>query len=175
MGNGSSVPPGAFVYIGHVRSPFTTLEGMPLQTVAATGVAGSVVLEDEFAPALRDLAGFSHAWLIVDLHRAQASDATTALPFLDGEPRGVFATRAPRRPNPLGLSLVEVVRIEGPTIVIDGVDLVDGTPVLDVKPYVPLFDARETERVGWLGAAGPRVFERRADDRYGDTAGGAPG
>lgn len=161
-----------FTPIGYVRSRYASPAGAPLQTVAARGEEAAIELEPRYADGLRDLDGFSHAWLIVDLHRAAASDATTALPFLDGEPRGVFATRAPRRPNPLGLSLVEILRIAGPVVVVDGVDLVDGTPVLDVKPYVPLFDAREPARAGWLAEAGPRVFERRADDRYGDAAAG---
>ena len=165
MGSGSSVPPGRFVYIGRVRSPFTTLEGMPLQTVAASGVAGTVELRDEFAPALRDLAGFSHAWLLCDLDRSSGFEVEV-VPYLDDQPRSLFATRSPRRPSPIGLSVVRVVGVDGAILHVEELDLLDGTPVLDIKPYVPLFDARETTRIGWFGEAAERVFDVRSDARY---------
>ena len=165
MGSGSSVPPGTFVYIGRVRSPFTTLEGMPLQTVAASGVAGRVELEDEFAPALRDLAAFSHAWLLCHLDRSSGFEVEV-VPYLDDRPRSLFATRSPRRPSPIGLSLVRVVGVEGPVLHVEELDLLDGTPVLDIKPYVPLFDGRETTKIGWFGEAARRVFEVRSDARH---------
>jgi tRNA-Thr(GGU) m(6)t(6)A37 methyltransferase TsaA len=138
---------------------------MPLQTVAATGVAGSVELLPELAPAIRDLVEFSHVWLLCDLHRAQGYELEFT-PFLDDRPRSLFATRSPRRPNPIGLSLVRVTGVEGASLLVEELDLLDGTPVLDIKPYVPLFDARETDRVGWFGDAAARVFETRADGRY---------
>jgi tRNA-Thr(GGU) m(6)t(6)A37 methyltransferase TsaA len=151
--------------IGIVRSPFTSLEGMPLQTVAADGVTGRVEVLPELAEGLRDLVGFSHAWLLCDLHLT-AGFETTVVPFLDDQPRSLFATRSPRRPNPIGLSLVRVLGVDGPTLHVEELDLLDGTPVLDIKPYVPLFDARETDRIGWFAGAGARVFEVRADARY---------
>jgi tRNA (adenine37-N6)-methyltransferase len=154
-----------FVHIGSVRSPFTSLAGMPLQTVAAAGVAGTVELEEEFAPALRDLAAFSHAWLLCDLHRSSGFEVEV-VPYLDDQPRSLFATRSPRRPSPIGLSLVRVVGVEGPVLHVEELDLLDGTPVLDIKPYVPLFDARETTRIGWFGEAAARVFDVQSDARY---------
>jgi tRNA-Thr(GGU) m(6)t(6)A37 methyltransferase TsaA len=119
--------------------------------------------------ALRDLGGFSHLWLIVHLHRVDGW-APEVVPFLDADrPRGVLATRSPRHPNPIGLSLVELVAVEAAALRIRGVDLLDGTPVLDVKPYVPLFDARDPAavRTGWFGAAAGRVHTTRSDARYG--------
>jgi tRNA (Thr-GGU) A37 N-methylase len=88
------------------------------------------------------------------------------LPFLDDTPRGVFATRSPRHPNPIGLSVVRLIAVEGATLEIAGVDLVDGTPVLDVKPYVPRFDVVDAERTGWLEGAAERVHDVRADARF---------
>jgi tRNA-Thr(GGU) m(6)t(6)A37 methyltransferase TsaA len=146
---------------------------MPLQTVAAQGIAGSVELRPELAPALRDLVGFSHAWLICELDRSTGYDLEFA-PFLDNEPRSLFATRSPRRPNPIGLSLVRITGVDGVRLLVEELDLLDGTPVLDIKPYVPLFDSRETTRIGWFGAAGERVFDVRADGRYAGPAASDP-
>ena len=161
--------PGAVTYepIGVVRSPYTTLDGMPLQTVASPEVEATVALHERVHGALRDLDGFSHVWLIVHLHRVDGW-APEVVPFLDDDrPRGVLATRSPRHPNPIGLSLVELVSVDAGALRIRGVDLLDGTPVLDVKPYVPLFDAREDVRTGWFAAAADRVRTLRSDARYG--------
>jgi tRNA (adenine37-N6)-methyltransferase len=160
--------PGPITYepIGVVRSPYTTLDGMPLQTVAAGEADARVELEPRVHGALRDIGGFSHLWLLVHLHRV-GGWTPEVTPFLDdARPRGVLATRSPRHPNPIGLSLVELLAVEAGALRIRGVDLLDGTPVLDVKPYVPLFDARDeaTVRTGWFAAAAERV---RSDRRYG--------
>ena len=162
--------PGAVTYepIGVVRSPYTTLDGMPLQT-GVDDVDATVELDARVHGALRDLDGFSHVWLLVHLHRVDGWSAEVT-PFLDPErPRGVLATRSPRHPNPIGLSLVELVAVDPGSLRIRGIDLLDGTPVLDVKPYVPLFDARDaaTVRTGWFGAAAERVRAVRSDARYG--------
>lgn len=157
-----------YVPIGVVRSPYASLDGMPLQTVAAAEVEATVDLHERVHGALRDLDGFSHLWLLAHLHRVDGWTPEIT-PFLDDDrPRGVLATRSPRHPNPIGLSLVELLAVEAGALRIRGVDLVDGTPVLDVKPYVPLFDARDEVRTGWFGAAAGRVHTRRSDDRYGD-------
>ena len=154
--------------IGVVRSPYTTLDGMPLQT-GVDAVEATVELDARVHGALRDLDGFSHVWLLVHLHRVDGWSAEVT-PFLDPErPRGVLATRSPRHPNPIGLSLVELVAVDPGSLRIRGIDLLDGTPVLDVKPYVPLFDARDAAavRTGWFGAAAERVRTVRSDARYG--------
>jgi tRNA (adenine37-N6)-methyltransferase len=158
-----------YIPIGVVRSSYAALDGMPLQTVAAAEVEATVALHERVHGALRDLEGFSHLWLLVHLHTVDGW-APEVVPFLDDErPRGVLATRSPRHPNPIGLSLVELVAVEPGALRIRGVDLLDGTPVLDVKPYVPLFDARDeaTVRTGWFGAAAGRVHTTRSDARYG--------
>jgi len=150
--------------IGVIRSPFTEREGMPLQSVAAAEVHGRVELESGFAPGLRDLDGFSHLHLITHLHRAEPG-ALEVVPFLDDTVRGVFATRSPRHPNPIGLSVVRLLSVDGSTLEVAGLDLLDGTPVLDIKPYVPAFDSFTAERTGWLARGAARVHTVRADGR----------
>jgi tRNA-Thr(GGU) m(6)t(6)A37 methyltransferase TsaA len=151
--------------IGVVRSPFTTLEGMPLQTVAAQGVQGAVELEPAYAEGLKDLAAFSHIILLTHLHR-MSGFSLEVTPYLDDQLHGIFATRSPRRPNPIGLSIVRLITIEGRTLLIEDVDVLDGAPLLDLKPYVPAFDARETERIGWFSGRIDRVHTTRSDERF---------
>jgi tRNA-Thr(GGU) m(6)t(6)A37 methyltransferase TsaA len=154
-----------YVPVGVVRSAFTRLEGMPLQSVAAQEVSGRIEIRPELAPGLRDLDGFSHVHLITHLHHG-APGGLEVMPFLDDTVRGIFATRSPRHPNPIGLSVVRLDRVEGATLHVTDLDLLDGTPVLDVKPYVPEFDAIAAERTGWLHEAAARVHEVRADARF---------
>jgi tRNA-Thr(GGU) m(6)t(6)A37 methyltransferase TsaA len=151
--------------IGIVRSPFTALAGMPLQTIAAEGVRGAVELEPTFREGLKDLEGFSHVILLTHLHQ-MAGFALEVTPYLDDQPHGIFATRSPRRPNPLGLSVVRLIAIEGCTLLIEDVDVLDGTPLLDLKPYVPAFDARATDRIGWFAGRLDQVHTTRADKRF---------
>lgn len=149
--------------IGIVHSPFSEAEGMPIQTSRAREIRGTVELAPEYADGLQDLDGFSHAVLLCHLHRSRGFELKV-VPFLDDTPRGVFATRAPRRPNPIGLSVVRLVSVEGSRITFEGVDLIDGTPVLDIKPYVPEFDDREEIRLGWLEEA--RRRDTLSDTRF---------
>jgi len=151
--------------IGVVRSPFTALEGMPLQTIAAQGVRGSVELEPAYAEGLKDLAAFSHLILLTHLHH-MSGYSLEVTPYLDDQPHGIFATRFPRRPDPIGLSVVRLIAIHDATLVIEDVDLLDGTPVLDLKPYVPAFDSRDTERIGWFTGRIERVHTTRSDNRF---------
>ncbi len=138
---------------------------MPIQAVAAKGVAGRVELAPEYGGGLRDVEGFSHLILVYHLHLSRGFTPTVT-PFLDDEPRGVFATRSPRRPNPIGLSTVRLVRVEGHTLYVEDVDVVDGTPLLDIKPYVPQFDDREGARIGWFEENVDLVHSVRADHRF---------
>lgn len=159
-----------FVYraIGHVRSPHARAEGAPIQPTGARGVAGRIELLPEFAPGLADLEGFSHLFVLYHFHHSRGFDLSVT-PFLDGDPHGVFATRAPRRPNPIGLSVLRLDRIESRVIHLLDVDILDGTPVLDVKPYVPAFDTPEgVVRAGWLKTAGQGARHARADARFAD-------
>lgn len=151
--------------IGIIHSPFTEPRGMPIQPAGARGVAGTVEVFDEFRDGLADLDGFSHVILLYHFHRSEGF-SLSVVPFLDAQARGVFATRAPRRPNPIGLSVVKLCAVEGGVLHIENVDVLDGTPLLDIKPYVPQFDAAEDVRTGWLEAAGEGAKEKRSDDRF---------
>ena len=151
--------------IGIIHSPFEGIEDVPIQPTAAAGICGTVELFAEFAAGLKDLGGFSHIILLYQFHRV-TQVKLTVIPFLDREPRGVFATRAPSRPNPIGLSIVRLLGIEGNVLQIENVDIVDGTPLLDIKPYVPEFDHHEVQRTGWLENASENIKEKRSDDRF---------
>jgi tRNA-Thr(GGU) m(6)t(6)A37 methyltransferase TsaA len=153
--------------IGMIHSPFTEVEGMPIQPSGAAGVKGTVELRADLAPGLKDLEGFSHIMLIYHFHLS-IGYSLDVKPFLDDTLRGVFATKAPRRPNPIGLSVVRLTGISGSTLTIEDVDVVDGTPLLDIKPFVPDFDNREAQRTGWLTKQASRVNEVRADRRFAD-------
>lgn len=153
--------------IGIIHSPFTELAGMPIQPAGAEGVMGTAVIHPEFTPGLQDLDGFSHIILLYHLHRVEVANLTVT-PFLDTQPRGVFATRAPRRPNPIGLSVVKLVRVGQNVLYLENVDILDGTPLLDVKPYVPEFDHQSEIRTGWLAKANGQVQNKKSDERFVD-------
>ncbi len=152
--------------IGLVRSPFTDIAGMPIQPPAARGARGSVVLHGEFAAGLRDIEGFSHLILIYHLHLVR-DFSLSVKPFLDHDEHGIFATRAPKRPNPIGLSVVRLLARSEATLEIGDVDILDGTPLLDLKPYVPQFDAPENARIGWFEGRLKGIDQARSDDRFG--------
>ena len=155
----------AFTPIGIIHSPFVELEGMPIQPAGAAGVTGTVEVFEAYRAGLRDLDGFSHIILLYQFHRSQGFKLHVT-PFMDSEPRGLFATRAPKRPNPIGLSVVRLDRVEGHVLHIRNVDILDGTPLLDIKPYVPEFDAQVEVKTGWLDKARATVSSRRSDDRF---------
>ena len=154
-----------FEPIGIIHSPFRELEGMPIQPPGAAGVKGTVEVFEDFRSGLTDLDGFSHIILLYHFHRSHGFKLRV-VPFMDSEERGLFATRAPKRPNPIGLSVVQLDKIKDGTLFIRNVDILDGTPLLDIKPYAPEFDAQEKVRTGWLGKAGKTVSSRKADDRF---------
>lgn len=151
--------------IGIIHSPYRDVADMPIQPPGATGVAGTVAVDEKYRDGLKDIDGFSHLILIYHFHLSRGGSLQVT-PFLDDAERGVFATRAPRRPNPVGLSVVRLVRVEGLLLHIEDVDIVDGTPLLDIKPYVPLFDIRQDVKTGWLADRGKGVFHARADERF---------
>lgn len=138
---------------------------MPIQPKAAKGIKGTVELFDEFKEGLADLDGFSHVILIYHFHLSEGYSLKVK-PFLDDTRRGLFATRAPQRPNPIGISVVPLVRIDGATLHITNVDIIDGTPLLDIKPYVPEFDRELDIRVGWLSSKSRRAKDTFSDDRF---------
>ena len=151
--------------IGVIHTPFKSLEGMPIQPAGASSVRGEVNIFPEYAEGLRDLDGFSHVMLLYHFHQA-AAPKLVVTPFMDSQPRGVFATRAPTRPNPIGLSVVKLLEIEGHTLHVENVDILHETPLLDIKPYVPEFDHHPADRIGWLEQATGIVRNKEADDRF---------
>ncbi len=151
--------------IGIIHTPFTKPEGMPIQPAGATGIRGTIELLEEYRAGLKDLDGFSHIILLYHFHRSHGFKLNV-VPFLDSEPRGLFATRAPRRPNPVGISVVQLDNIENGVLHIQNIDILDGTPLLDIKPYVPEFDSATNIRTGWLEQAGKNVSSHKSDDRF---------
>jgi len=151
--------------IGTIHSPFKDIEDMPIQPTGAAGVRGTVEIYEKFRPGLEDLDGFSHIILLYHFHRSRSYELKV-VPFLDTEQRGLFATRAPRRPNPIGLSVVELESMKDGILHIRNVDILDGTPLLDIKPHVPAFDGPDGVRVGWLEKAGKTVRSKKSDDRF---------
>ncbi len=138
---------------------------MPIQPAAARGIEGTVEVDVKYKAALQDLDGFSHIILIYHLHLSTGFDLTV-IPFLDDTRRGLFATRAPRRPNPIGISVVRLIEIEEAALYISDVDIVDGTPLLDIKPYVPDFDAAQNIRIGWLESKLRRLSDMESNGRF---------
>jgi len=151
--------------IGLIRSPYKELIGMPIQPTGASGIKGIIEILPEFTPGLLDLDGFSHLILLYQFHRSEGFALQTS-PFLDNCARGVFATRSPRRPNPIGLSIVRLEGIDGRVLHISDIDIIDGTPLLDIKPYVPEFDNRSQVEIGWLTKKVTQVTQHRSDDRF---------
>lgn len=154
-----------FESIGIIHSSFKNLTGMPIQPAGAEGVTGTVEVFDNYVDGLKDLAGFSHIILLYLFHRSQGYNLQV-VPYMDTEPRGLFATRAPKRPNAIGLSVVRLDRIQHSILHIQNVDILDGTPLLDIKPFVPEFDAAVEVRTGWLEKARKAVSTQISDDRF---------
>ena len=154
-----------FTPIGVIHTPHRELQGMPIQPAGAAGATGTVEVFEAYREGLADLDGFSHIILLYYFHRS-AGFRLAVTPYLDTESRGLFATRAPRRPNAIGLSIVQLNRIEDGILHVENVDMLDGTPLLDIKPYVPDFDWQGDVRTGWLEAVQRRVVDHRSDERF---------
>jgi tRNA (adenine37-N6)-methyltransferase len=135
--------------IGVIWTPFKRKEGIPIQGSLSPKAKGVVVLKKEHARGLLHIEGFSHLILVYAFHKSAGFDLQSKT-FLDGEKHGVFATRAPRRPNPIGLTTVKLDKAIGNRLYVSGVDMLDGTPLLDIKPHIPQFDAPKKARIGWL-------------------------
>jgi tRNA-Thr(GGU) m(6)t(6)A37 methyltransferase TsaA len=159
--------------IGVIHTTFLHANGAPIQAATAGGAQGTVEIFPEFAEGLKDVAGFERLWLIFLLDRASAPQLIVR-PYLDTQEHGIFSTRAPARPNPIGLSAVRLLSMEGNHLVVADVDMLDGTPLLDIKPYVPAFDSFAATRIGWYegkiarGVVADNRFETRQHDIHRD-------
>ncbi|RLB64594.1 MAG: tRNA (N6-threonylcarbamoyladenosine(37)-N6)-methyltransferase TrmO [Deltaproteobacteria bacterium] len=154
--------------IGVIRSDHTEAAGTPIQPVYAGGETGQVIVDEPYAAALDDIEGFERLWLLYWMDRVQGFKPHV-VPYRDTQEHGLFATRSPSRPNPIGLSVVRLLRREGRVLVVTDVDILDGTPLIDIKPYVSTFDAHPVSRAGWFDTCG--TDRQRADDRFHGTAG----
>lgn len=151
--------------IGTISTPFKTLDGMPIQPTGASDVIGTVILNKDYTNGLKDLDGFSHIILLYFFHKSDGFDLMVK-PFLDDTKRGLFSTRAPRRPNSIGLSIVKLLEINDNRLTIKGIDVLDKTPLVDIKPYVPEFDTHENIRAGWLEKAQYHAGKMKSDNRF---------
>jgi tRNA (adenine37-N6)-methyltransferase len=152
--------------IGVIETPFREPAGTPIQPSRANGMRGKVLVEPRFQGGLKDLAGFERIWLIYWLHRAPGSSLLVT-PFLDQRQRGIFATRAPARPSPIGISAVRLLAIQDGVLEVADVDIIDGSPLLDIKPYVPEFDCYPASMAGWFDESNSK--RRLADHRFDRT------
>lgn len=151
--------------IGTIHTPFCDPAGMPIQPAGAHGAKGTVEVMESYRMGLKDLDGFSHVILLYYFHRSEGYNLHV-LPFMDSEPHGVFATRAPKRPNAIGLSIVQLNSIEKGVLHIQNVDILNGSPLLDIKPYVPKFDHQVNVKTGWLARSRDSVTEKKSDSRF---------
>ena len=151
--------------IGVIHSPFKDIKGMPIQPSGAKGIEGTIEISPDFIEGIKDLDGFSHIMLIYNFHLSKGYTLSVK-PFVDDKLHGVFATRAPRRPNPIGISVVKLIKVEGNILHIENVDIIDGTPLLDIKPYISEVDAHEVEKTGWLSGKAEKMHSMKADERF---------
>jgi len=157
----------SFRPIGVLRSEHTQAERTPIQPAYAQGCVGRAEVLPEFAEGLDDLDGFSHIYIIYYFHAAKPAKLKVK-PFMQDVERGVFATRAPCHPNPIGLSVVRLVRREGNVLFLEDVDFLDETPLLDIKPYTARFDRVETTRNGWQDEVDEETARRRGRREHGE-------
>lgn len=149
--------------IGIIHSPFTAAAGTPIQPVFAGGSEGTVEVYPEYQEGLADLEGFERIWLLFWLDRA-APYKPKVKPYMDDKLRGLFSTRAPSRPNPIGMSCVKLLGVESNVLRVAEIDALDGTPLLDIKPYISRVDCFDVERSGWLDTIEHR--NTKADNRF---------
>jgi tRNA (adenine37-N6)-methyltransferase len=152
--------------IGVIRTPHTDIKNMPIQPIAAEGIKGYIELLPEYVAGLKDMEGFSHITLVYRFHKIVGFELEV-IPFMDTEKRGIFSCKAPKRPNAIGISTVKLIAIGGNIIHIEQVDMLDGTPLIDIKPFYPRYDNRENVTIGWLEKNKDLPLEKlRADERF---------
>ncbi len=155
----------SFNPIGIIHSPFSEPKGTPIQPSATEGAKGRVEVFSQFAEGLKDIEGFSHIILIYYFHLAKTKSLLVT-PFMDKVNHGIFATRASARPNAIGFSVVKLHKVEGNLLHIRDIDIVDGTPLLDIKPCVPEFDFSKVTKTGWLEKSIHNLPETKDDGRF---------
>ena len=151
--------------IGYLETPFNDIADMPIQPSVLADTRGKAVLDEKFMPGLKDLDGFSHIILLFLLHKI-SDYQLEVVPFMDTLPHGIFATRSPKRPNRIGMSIVRVESVAGNIVQFKGVDMLNGSPLLDIKPYYSYFDQQTQVRNGWLEGKTLRPENLRSDKRF---------
>ncbi len=151
--------------IGIIHSPYSNIEDMPIQPKGASGVEGQILIHEAYIDGLQDLEGFSHIYLLYSFHKAARTELVVT-PFMDNQPRGVFSTRSPLRPNHIGISIVRLKKIQANTLFVEDIDVLDQTPLLDIKPYMNKFDAVEDSRSGWMQGSDDDIRKKRSDARF---------
>lgn len=151
--------------IGTVHSPHKQQAGTPIQPTAAKDIKGTIEIKDQFAQGLADLDGFSHIVVLFGFHKSN-DYSLKVKPYLDDTLRGVFATRAPKRPSQIGISIVKLEKLDGNILHILGVDMLDGSPVLDIKPYLPTLNPEGEIKIGWLEKRYEDFEHKKADERF---------
>ena len=154
-----------FSPIGIIHTPFKTVSNMPIQPTADKNSEGWIEIFDEYSAGLADLEDFSHIYLVFHLHECKGYKLKT-IPFLDTVERGIFATRSPARPNPVGLSVVKLISVTGNILTIQGLDILDGSPLIDIKPFVPMFEDAKDIRIGWFAGKEGEVHGKVSDGRF---------
>ena len=151
--------------IGILHSPHKSVEGIPIQPIGAKGIKAEIELFKEFQEGLKDIEGFSHIIVLYDFHISK-NFKLIVKPFLDNETHGVFATRAPKRPNSIGLSVLKLNKVVNNILYVENVDILDETPILDIKPFASMFDSVEGERNGWLEKTIYNSNIHKSDNRF---------
>jgi len=151
--------------IGIIHTPFKEPEGTPVQPSAAVGSTGTIEVFPDYADGLKDIDGFSRLMLLYHFHRS-GNAKLRVIPFMDTREHGIFAVRAPSRPNPIGISVVRLIHVRDTVLTVEDIDILDGTPLLDIKPYVPQFDSFETAHIGWLEHTINSLPRARDDGRF---------
>ena len=156
-----------FESIGEIHTPFKKLEGMPIQPIGAQGVKGEIHIKQKYLDGLKDIKHFSHLNLIYHLHKVKNCELEVK-PFLDTKTHGIFATRSPKRPNPIGLSVVQLDKVKNNILYVSYVDILDKTPIIDIKPYVPQLyqDTIENLKIGWFETKKDQAKTTKADSRF---------
>ncbi|HJO92733.1 MAG TPA: tRNA (N6-threonylcarbamoyladenosine(37)-N6)-methyltransferase TrmO [Victivallales bacterium] len=151
--------------IGIINTSYEKLMNMPIQPNGASNVTSHIEINEEYIEGLTDLIGFSHIILIYMLHKANV-EKLKVVPFMDTVERGIFATRSPQRPNHIGLSAVKLIGIDGNKITVNGADVLNGTPLIDIKPYIKNVDSIPDAASGWINLNRTQIGDKRSDDRF---------
>ena len=154
-----------FSPIGVINTPFDKPVNMPIQSASASGISGTVEIYDEYVPGLKDIEGFSHIILLYAFHRSEGYKLQVK-PFLEDVVHGVFSVRAPKRPNPIGISIVKLIEVKNNVLHVENLDILNGTPLLDIKPYVPEFDCFTEATSGWVGKHRKNISNKKSDGRF---------